>query len=133
MANIFESEEVWYIALPGLGRVFMAEHNHQAGRIVVCQGCRGEILPNAGYRFKKEKYSTGFFNGFMCRECIVKGLQAVERWHFDAMNGVLLKANGYTFTPIGGHQLAEYFTLMGAPGLMAVIRAALERQTKLIS
>src|SRR5512136_568288 len=116
MNSIFEIEEIWYIILPGLGRAYIQEHNVQAGRIVICQACRGDIQTGAGYRFKRERYTSGFFNGFICQNCIAEGLRKTARWHFNASEGILYKANGYTSTPIDGHQLAAHFTLTGALG-----------------
>jgi len=131
MSDIFQSTEVWCIVLPGLGRVFLQEHNQQPGRIVICRKCQGAIEPGTGCRFVQERnlgrmqpVTKG--NGYLCRTCIKHGLQETARWQFNDTEASLFKANGYTLKPIEGQRLADLWMLNGTAGLMAGIREALE-------
>ena len=44
---LFESDSIWFIALPGLGRVYLAEHNQQK-RTVICRTCGAELATGDG-------------------------------------------------------------------------------------
>ena len=129
MSDIFEETEVWCVTLPGLGRVYLQEHNKQAGRTVICRKCRGDIRPGGGFRFRQEIFLSGSVgNGYLCRACIALGLKETPRWQWNAIEGMLFRANGYTLAPIAGARLADLFMQDGAAGLMAGIREALEEK-----
>ena len=126
MNSIFEATEVWCVALPGLGRVFLQEHNQQAGRVLICRVCRGAIEPGTGCRFRQERYTGSSGSGYICRTCIKHEFERTPKWQWSEMESSLFKANGYTSKPIDGQRLADLWILNGDAGLMAGIRETLE-------
>jgi hypothetical protein len=124
MRDLFDTEDIWYISLPGLGKAYLSEHNLQPGRTVICRGCRGDIKAGAGFRFVPEHKGNTHSAGYLCRRCLLGGLRGVARWHFDESNGVLFKANGYARVPVRGERLADLFDVYGAAGLMDAVREA---------
>jgi hypothetical protein len=132
MNSIFEAESVWCVALPGLGRVFLQEHNQQPGRVVICRVCHGPIQPEEGCRIKAERFSQGAVtSGYICPVCIKHSFENTSKWHWSDMDSSLFKANGYTSTPISGQRLADLWILNGQAGLMAAIREALEEKVSI--
>jgi hypothetical protein len=133
MADIFEAREVWSIALPGMGRVFLHEHNLlRGGKPVTCRKCGAAIEGGKGCRFKQERFGAGATgNGFLCPVCIKRALQETPRWQFNEIECTLFKAFGYTQKPLDGVRLADLWILNGEAGLLAGIREAVE-ESKLI-
>jgi hypothetical protein len=130
MTDIFESDSIWYIALPGLGKVFLAERNQQ---VIGCRKCHADVAPREGYRFHKEKYSSALCNGYLCAGCIEQALKSTPRWQFNLTDGALFRANGYTLIPLDGAGLAIGFAAFGEKGLLVAIERMLKEHAVLIS
>jgi hypothetical protein len=134
MTDIFEATEVWSIALPGLGRVYLNEHNSiRGGQTAICKICKAPLTAGEGCRFKQERFSAGSLgNGFLCPVCIKHALQGTAKWQWNDTDESLFRAHGYTQRPIDGERLADLWMLNGAAGLMAGIREALEESKQVV-
>jgi hypothetical protein len=134
MNTIFDAKEVWSIALPGLGRVFLQEHNSiRGGQTAVCKICKATLSAGEGCRFKQERFASGSLgNGYLCPVCIKHELQGTAKWQWNDTDESLFKAHGYTLVPIDGPRLADLWMINGAAGLMAGIKEALEDSKQLV-
>ena len=134
MGDIFEAKEVWSIAVPLMGRVFLHEHNLlRGGRPVICRKCGVEIAGGEGCRMNQQRYGKDAIgNGYLCRVCVKHVLAETPLWQFSEFECSLFKANGYTTRPIAGTRLGDLWMLNGEAGLLAGIREAMEESKQVV-
>jgi hypothetical protein len=118
---------IWYVLLPGLGRVYLSEPYLQTGWVVICRKCGNNIAAGAGFRFRRERHGRGSTgDGFLCARCVTEKLEIVPFWQFNEAEEYLFQTHTYTRGAISGLCLALAFTLSGTAGILAVIREMLE-------
>ena len=97
------TEKFIYIGVNWAGRIILWEHN---SRKCVCRMCSCEIEKEAGYRFKKTRFSN-LQSGYVCRNCVAGFFRTCEKWSWNDWLGCLYPAIDESLHPHQGEELAR--------------------------